>query len=209
MEIRGQVVNSANMSPVSSAHILTQKNSGGTISNIDGYFAVQLSEADSIRVSAIGFKEQHLFIPDSIVSAELPFVPIVLTPDTLNIDEVEIFPYDTYDVFKKKVISTRVPPPAYMNNPMFVQIDQWKAKAKLVDTSPHVDATGPIQLMYNMFSNKASTERKLKRNRRRMNRVLEKNGQETIPTLPEHMRPQPKTLEYPSAVPDSLKLLPQ
>jgi hypothetical protein len=120
-----------------------------------------------------------ILLSDSIVQIQLP-------KDTLTINEVVIRAYWDYKTMKQIVINMQP-----------IDLSQfypdWDG-TELLYLEPHpMSFNGPIQALYDAFNQSARLQRKLIRNRKEYNQVMNMMGRylDTIPAKPEHMQELP------------------
>jgi hypothetical protein len=94
--------------PLPYAQILVLNNYRGALTNPFGNFSLVVEEADSILVSAVGYKNKYLQIPanhpDNFLTLDL-----VMRVDTLAIAEAKIYPWKTYEEFKEAFVNLKLP----------------------------------------------------------------------------------------------------
>lgn len=67
--IQGKISNAANGKPIAYANVYNLTTGKGTLSNIDGYFEINIkSMTDSIQVSFIGFQRQFIDLQESVTN---------------------------------------------------------------------------------------------------------------------------------------------
>lgn len=84
------------------------KTGRGVISNQFGIFTLPVLPNDSLVIIATGFKKTHFKIP-TIVPNNSMSVMIVLQQDTLDLPLVEVFPYQTEEIFKQAFLALNIP----------------------------------------------------------------------------------------------------
>lgn len=96
------------LEPLPFAHVLVLNNYRGTITDKDGKFTFVTQVGDSIMFSTLGYKRKILIIPDTLSE---PFLTtdIILDIDTFMIAEVEIYPWKSYEEFKKAFLNLQLP----------------------------------------------------------------------------------------------------
>ena len=102
------VVRNAYLRPMQFVHILILNKSRGTISDTKGMFSFVVEPHDTILFSAVGYKRTGLIIPDTLESFNYP-VDIIMEQDTIEIREVIILPWKTYQEFKQAFVSLELP----------------------------------------------------------------------------------------------------
>ena len=102
------VVRNEYLQPMQFVHILILNKAKGTISDTKGMFSFIVQPHDTILFSAIGYKRTGLIIPDTLKSFHYP-VDVIMQEDTIEIREVIILPWKTYQEFKQAFISLELP----------------------------------------------------------------------------------------------------
>jgi hypothetical protein len=102
------VVRDEYLQPLQFVHILIMNQRRGTISDTRGMFSFVVHAKDTIMFSAVGYKRTGLIIPDDLPSFNYP-VDVIMEADTIEIREVIILPWKTYEEFKQAFISIELP----------------------------------------------------------------------------------------------------
>ncbi len=102
------VVRNELLQPLQFVHILIQNRSRGTISDQRGMFSFVVEHNDTIVFSAVGYKRTGIVIPDTLDSYHYP-ADVIMESDTIEIREVIILPWKTYQEFKTAFISLELP----------------------------------------------------------------------------------------------------
>jgi hypothetical protein len=102
------VVRNEYLQPLQFVHILIMNQHRGTISDTRGMFSFVVHPRDTIMFSAVGYKRTGLIIPDTLPSFNYP-VDVIMEGDTIEIREVIILPWKTYEEFKVAFISIELP----------------------------------------------------------------------------------------------------
>jgi hypothetical protein len=79
-----------------------------TTSNRDGIFTIYAAESDTLKFTAIGFKD-HIIRVREVLNDPNAFV-VVMIPTVYALTEVTINPLGTYQQFKWKVLALKLPP---------------------------------------------------------------------------------------------------
>ena len=96
--LSGTVVNGVNNAPLTGAHLLSSKGLA-TKTNEMGSFDITVVENDTLVISYIGFKTLTFIAPKNNAGKYL--TKFNLYKDSISLKEVEIFPWPSYDDFKK------------------------------------------------------------------------------------------------------------
>jgi hypothetical protein len=102
------VVRNEYLQPLQFVHILILNKHRGTISDTRGMFSFVVEPSDSIIFSAVGYKRTGVVIPDTLRSHYYP-IDVIMESDTVEIREVIILPWKTYQEFKQAFITLELP----------------------------------------------------------------------------------------------------
>jgi len=105
IQASGVIVNSEN-EPVYNASVMSQKLRRGTISEITGIYSVISMPGDTITISALGYKKYVYGIPSDF-DGRIYKHDVMLVADTISIKGITIFPWKTYEEFKREFLATR------------------------------------------------------------------------------------------------------
>ncbi len=95
--------------PLAFAHIINISRQEGTLSRIDGYFALPAYAGDTIQVRYIGYRTHQFIVPDT----PRWFVQVVLQPDTYQLQEAVVYPWPSPSQFKQAVLNLQLPKAPY------------------------------------------------------------------------------------------------
>ncbi len=90
------------------AQVLVLQNYHGAITNGYGNFSLVVEEQDSVLISAVGYKNRYLVVPQNLPT-KFYYKDIVLRMDTLAIAEAQIYPWKTYEDFKEAFVNLKLP----------------------------------------------------------------------------------------------------
>jgi len=180
------ILTSDSLLPVENAHVISKFNRWGTISNKQGRFKLYVHNFDSVLITSIGFSPLILRMNTSLLSSD-SVVRIQLPKDTLTINEVVIRAYWDYPTMKQIVINMQP-----------IDLSQfypnWEG-TELLYMEPHpMSFKGPVQALYDAFNQSARLQRKLVKNRREYNEIMNQMGRylDTVPPMPEHRQVLPR-----------------
>ena len=182
----GRLLSDDSLQPLANAHIISKLNRWGTITNDDGRFKMYVSPGDSVLLTSIGYRAKIIAVNDAFIEREPP-VDIMMSKDTVLINEIIIRAFWDYETFKMMVVQMK---------PMDLDpyYPDWEGTELLYQTPTPLTFKGPIQALYDVFNESARLQRKLIRNRKEYNRLMILMGreQDTIPAIPEHMQETPR-----------------
>ncbi len=100
--------------PVPGVSIISKRLRRGAISERTGIYSITSVPGDTVFFRALGYKRYHTIIPESYESRQCN-VDIILDIDTINIQEVTIMPWKTYNEFLKDITKERQADPIIEN----------------------------------------------------------------------------------------------
>ncbi len=107
VQLSGRITNEVS-EPLPFAHVLIMNNFRGTITDREGKFSLVVEVFDTILFSTVGYKRKLLTIPDTLAKPFL-ITEIVLQEDTIMIAEVRIYPWKSYEEFKRALLNLKLP----------------------------------------------------------------------------------------------------
>lgn len=108
VQFSGVVVTADSIQPVPFTNIIIANTHRGTMSDFYGYFSFVAQKLDTIVFSAIGFKRDTFFIPDTITGNRYSLIQ-VMTRDTILLAETIIYPWPTVEQFKEAFLNLEIP----------------------------------------------------------------------------------------------------
>jgi hypothetical protein len=100
--------------PVPGVAVISKKLHRGSISERSGIYSITSIPGDTIFFRALGFKRYHTIIPVSYEERHCK-VDIVLEIDTIQIEEITILPWNSYNEFIKDMTKERSVDPIIEN----------------------------------------------------------------------------------------------
>lgn len=107
VQFAGRITNET-AEPLPYAHILIMNSFRGTITDLEGKFSLVVEVYDTVLFSTVGYKRKILTIPDTLPKPFLT-IDIVLEQDTILIAEVRIYPWKSYEEFKRALLNLKLP----------------------------------------------------------------------------------------------------
>ncbi|MFZ1805779.1 MAG: carboxypeptidase-like regulatory domain-containing protein [Cyclobacteriaceae bacterium] len=107
IQLSGIILSEDSVSGLPGVHIYVPKAGRGTTSNRTGYFSMPVLEGDSVVISSVGYNRRHYIVPKSV--SEYLTVIVEMVPDVTYLQEVEIMPFPTEEVFKEAVLALNIP----------------------------------------------------------------------------------------------------
>ena len=107
IQLSGRVTDEL-LRPLPFAQLLVLDNYRGAITNVYGNYSLVVEESDSVLISAVGYKNRYIQIPDNLPDNFLT-VDVAMRVDTLVIAEARIYPWKTYEDFKEAFVNLKLP----------------------------------------------------------------------------------------------------
>lgn len=107
IQLSGIILSEDSVSGLPGVHIYVPKAGRGTTSNRTGYFSMPVLEGDSVVISSVGYNRRHYIVPKSI--SEYLTIIVEMVTDITYLQEVEIMPFPTEEVFKEAVLALNIP----------------------------------------------------------------------------------------------------
>ena len=88
IQLKARLLNSDDASPVAYAHVINTRTHGGTTTDSQGYFNLEMLNIDSLSISSIGYLKEYIHIPPK--HPEDSLLVIKIDPVRYAIPEVEV-----------------------------------------------------------------------------------------------------------------------
>ncbi len=102
------VVRNLKYEPVENVHIINVHDKTGTTSNRRGMFSFIVHPSDSVVFTSVGYKNTLVIIPDTVLNGHYPR-DVYMLNDTIQLAEVKIFPWKSYEEFKVAFMNLELP----------------------------------------------------------------------------------------------------
>jgi hypothetical protein len=107
VQFSGVVVTEDSTMGIPGVHLYVPKGGRGSSTNPYGYFSFPVLEGDSVIISAVGFKRRFVKIP--YIDRDNLTIVIPMKEDTTYLQNVNIMPFPTEEMFKEAVLAMRLP----------------------------------------------------------------------------------------------------
>lgn len=107
VQLHGRLLNEL-LQPLPYAHILILNNYRGTITDPEGKYSLVTRVGDTVMYSTLGYKKFIMVVPDTLPEPFLHMDPVLVT-DTFMIAEVRIYPWKSYEEFKRAFLNLELP----------------------------------------------------------------------------------------------------
>ena len=108
IQFSGLVVTGDSLKPVPLTNIWVRGSRRGTTSDFQGFFSIAVRERDTLRFSAVGFKEIDYIVPDTLSATRYSAIQL-MTRDTIYLPETVIYPWPTREQFRYAFLHTEIP----------------------------------------------------------------------------------------------------
>lgn len=112
IQFSGLVVTGDSLAPVPFTTIWVKNTRRGTITDFYGFFSIAVYERDTLRFSAVGFKEVNFVVPDTLSQTRYSAIQI-MSRDTIYLPETVIYPWPTREQFRHAFMHTEIPDDDY------------------------------------------------------------------------------------------------
>jgi hypothetical protein len=107
IQLSGIIVGEDSTAGLPGVHVYVPKAGRGTTTNIYGYFSMPVLAGDSIIFSSVGYQRQSYVVPAD--KGDNLTLIVELVTDATYLEEVEIFPYPTEELFKQAILAMNLP----------------------------------------------------------------------------------------------------
>ena len=101
--LEGLVIDHGSQQSIPFATILIRNTAQGTVADGRGYFSLVVQSRDTIAVTAVGYKGGTYVVPDTLGEIYIR-TGFALTPDTILLDPVEVYPWPHQRSFKREFV---------------------------------------------------------------------------------------------------------
>lgn len=108
VQLSGLVLASDSLIGVPYATVIIKHQARGTFSNYQGFFSLVAAPGDTIRFTAVGFRQELIVIPDTLTKNRYSIIQL-LTQDTVYLPETVIYPWPTKEEFRQAFITMNIP----------------------------------------------------------------------------------------------------
>ncbi len=106
------VIRNLKYEPIPDVHIIRLSDKSGTTGNEKGMFSLIVHPSDSLLFRCIGYKNTLVVIPEDLESRHYPR-DVYLLNDTIQLAEIKVFPWKTYEEFKVAFLKLDLPDDDY------------------------------------------------------------------------------------------------
>ena len=168
--LSGTVVNGETNELLIGAHLITNQYFG-TKTDETGVFSINVAENDTLKISFVGYKTLYYAVPfqenaspNNLDGRSKFLIKFKLYTDSISLNEVEIFPWPSYEEFKKAFTALKPTEPEIKMEGVKMYQDRnivpW-------EFPPLSIISNPISFLYDkLLDKKAKLRRRLERSRK-------------------------------------------
>jgi len=88
-------------------HVYVPKAGRGAVTNALGFFSLPVMAGDSVVISSVGYERQWYIVPNH--PSEFLTIIVEMVQDITYLQEVEVMPFPTEEVFKEAILALNLP----------------------------------------------------------------------------------------------------
>jgi hypothetical protein len=108
IQYSGLVMTTDSFVPLPYATVLVKGTNRGAITTETGFFTLPVYRRDTLVIRSVGYKQVELSVPDTL-QANRHRVVVKLPADTIQLDEVVVYPWPTKEEFKQAFVNLDLP----------------------------------------------------------------------------------------------------
>lgn len=108
VQLSGLILTSDSLMGIPYATVIIKHEARGTFSNYQGFFSLVAALGDSVRFTAVGYRDEVIVIPDTLSKGKYSIIQL-LSQDTIYLPETVIYPWPTKEEFKQAFLTMNVP----------------------------------------------------------------------------------------------------
>lgn len=108
VQFSGVVVNNDSLTPTPFVSVIIKNTYRGTITDFYGFFSFVAQKGDTVVFSCLGYKPAIYIIPDTLKEKRYSIIQVMFS-DTINLDEVMVYPWPSREEFKDAFMHLQIP----------------------------------------------------------------------------------------------------
>lgn len=112
IQLSGIVVSGDSLSAVPFTSVMIKGTNRGTICDFYGFFSLVARENDTLEFSSIGYNGGEFVVPDTLSHNRYSIIQLI-HQDTLELAEVQVYPWPSREQFKDAFLSLNAPQDDY------------------------------------------------------------------------------------------------
>ena len=150
--ISGRVMDINTKKPLENVNIVNMTTYKGTVTNSDGFFSIENSVGDSLYISIMGYGSTTIPVTTGMINRE--YLPIYLSPQTYNLDEVIVRQHYLTGLLE---VDARSVSPMYYD--YLVKVEGTKQTSEVRTTPRKATPFSPVEFVSSFFSKDKKLER--------------------------------------------------
>ncbi len=143
IQFSGVVVGKDSTNGLPGVHLFLPESGRGTTSNLYGYFSLPVETGDTLLISSVGYQRRTVVVPKT--EEQSITLVIELVEDTTVLDEIEIFPYPTEELFKEAILTLELPYQDDLDN-----MNEWLRSEQMKEMYKHIPMSANANHRYFM-----------------------------------------------------------
>ncbi len=112
IQFSGLTMTSDSLMAIPYVNIYSKQSATGTTANFNGFFSFVAKKGDSIKFTAVGYKDEIYIIPLTLTADKYSVIQL-MTKDTIFLAETIIYPWPSKEDFKTAFLSFNIPDDYY------------------------------------------------------------------------------------------------
>jgi hypothetical protein len=108
VQFSGVIVNNDSLTPIPFVNVMIKSTYRGTVTDFYGFFSFVAQKKDTIIFSCLGYKTAMYVVPDSLTEKRYSIIQVLFS-DTINLDEVFVYPWPSREEFKESFMHLQIP----------------------------------------------------------------------------------------------------
>ena len=140
IQFSGITMSSDSLMAIPYTNIVSLRNGNGTTCNYNGFFSFVAEKGDSVKFTAVGYKDEIFVIPQNLADNKYSVIQL-MTKDTIFLAETIIYPWPSKEDFKNAFLSYNIPDDYYETARKNLEREQLKelGEAMAMDADMNAD----------------------------------------------------------------------
>ncbi len=140
IQFSGITMSSDSLMAIPYTNIISLRNGNGTTCNFNGFFSFVAEKGDSVKFTAVGYKDEIFVIPLNLTDNKYSVIQL-MTKDTIFLAETIIYPWPSKEDFKNAFLSYNIPDDYYETARKNLEREQLKelGEAMAMDADMNAD----------------------------------------------------------------------
>ncbi len=140
IQFSGITMSSDSLMAIPYTNIVSLTSGNGTTCNYNGFFSFVAEKGDSVKFTAVGYKDEIFVIPQNLSDNKYSVIQL-MTKDTIFLAETIIYPWPSKEDFKSAFLSYNIPDDYYETARKNLEREQLKelGEAMAMDADMNAD----------------------------------------------------------------------